>query len=299
MQWNVGDLGAFTEDVIFAVPTGVKFKSAKEDLINAVLTTPLGISDDELQDRLDERQLRERRDERQRLRCPHQRHVPREPHHRHRGRRQQRAPRHRHVLRRDRPELQGPRCYVNELTFRNPPDTAADNRKQGVWDLLCGIELSDLVTVTTHHPGGGGFYPGSLAFEQDHFVESIKYDLKPLRGDIWDVTLTLGLSSRHHFRYMPGGWHHPVDCDDGALVAEFSASPHSGASLLDVTFTDESSSGGSDPITSWAWDFGDSSSSTDENPTHTLAAPGTYTVTLTITDSLSNTATVTHVIVVS
>ena len=36
-------------------------------------------------------------------------------------------------------------------------------------------------------------------------------------------------------------------------------------------------------ITSWDWDFGDGDGSTDENPTHLYGAPGTYTVTLTVT----------------
>ncbi len=38
-------------------------------------------------------------------------------------------------------------------------------------------------------------------------------------------------------------------------------------------------------ITSWLWDFGDNGSSTEQNPTHTFAEPGTYTVTLTVTDN--------------
>jgi hypothetical protein len=33
--------------------------------------------------------------------------------------------------------------------------------------------------------------------------------------------------------------------------------------------------------TSWAWDFGDSATSTEQSPAHTYALPGTYTVTLT------------------
>lgn len=37
-------------------------------------------------------------------------------------------------------------------------------------------------------------------------------------------------------------------------------------------------------ITSWHWDFGDNTNSTEQNPTHTFAEPGTYTVTLTVTD---------------
>ncbi len=37
-------------------------------------------------------------------------------------------------------------------------------------------------------------------------------------------------------------------------------------------------------ITSWHWNFGDNTNSTEQNPTHTFAEPGKYTVTLTVTD---------------
>ena len=53
---------------------------------------------------------------------------------------------------------------------------------------------------------------------------------------------------------------------------------------LTVTFTDTST----DPdgtIVGWDWDFGDENTSTLQNPTHTYAAGGTYTVTLTVTDN--------------
>jgi len=37
-------------------------------------------------------------------------------------------------------------------------------------------------------------------------------------------------------------------------------------------------------ISSWLWDFGDLNTSTEQNPIHTYSAPGTYNVTLTVTD---------------
>lgn len=37
--------------------------------------------------------------------------------------------------------------------------------------------------------------------------------------------------------------------------------------------------------TSWHWDFGDGRTSTEQNPTHTYASPGTYTITLTVTNA--------------
>jgi len=46
---------------------------------------------------------------------------------------------------------------------------------------------------------------------------------------------------------------------------------------LTVNFTDESTG----DVTQWTWDFGDESGSSDQSPSHTYAAPGNYTVTLT------------------
>lgn len=50
-----------------------------------------------------------------------------------------------------------------------------------------------------------------------------------------------------------------------------------------IVFTDQSTSDGA--IGSWAWDFGDGNTSTEQNPSHTYAEPGTYQVCLTITDA--------------
>ena len=63
-------------------------------------------------------------------------------------------------------------------------------------------------------------------------------------------------------------------------TAEFSASPTSGYAPLAVSFTDLSTGN----PTSWAWNFGDGTSSTLRNPSHTYTVPGTYTVTLTATN---------------
>jgi subtilase family serine protease len=54
---------------------------------------------------------------------------------------------------------------------------------------------------------------------------------------------------------------------------------------LTASFTDASTDQGA-TITSWSWNFGDSGTSTTQNPVHTYAAAGTYTVTETVTDSL-------------
>jgi PKD repeat protein len=68
--------------------------------------------------------------------------------------------------------------------------------------------------------------------------------------------------------------------DNGVPCAEFSATPTSGAIPLTVKFTDRSVRG-SRPITGWLWDFGDESTSEEQNPFHVYTTPGTYTVSLT------------------
>jgi len=62
-------------------------------------------------------------------------------------------------------------------------------------------------------------------------------------------------------------------------VAEFSASPVRGRSPLPVVFQDLSSGA----VTSWLWDFGDGTTSTERNPTHLYRFGGLYTVRLTVT----------------
>jgi len=49
-----------------------------------------------------------------------------------------------------------------------------------------------------------------------------------------------------------------------------------------VSFTDQSTSNGT--ITSWQWNFGDGTTSTEQNPQHQYSSSGLYTVSLTVTD---------------
>ena len=64
-------------------------------------------------------------------------------------------------------------------------------------------------------------------------------------------------------------------------IADFSASPTAGCPGVAVSFTNLSTG----PIGTWSWNFGDLGTSAQQNPVHTYAAPGTYTVTLTVSGS--------------
>ena len=63
-----------------------------------------------------------------------------------------------------------------------------------------------------------------------------------------------------------------------APKARFSAVPRSGDAPLQVNFTNESTG----IVTSYLWNFGDGTTSTDENPAHTYGSPGTHKAKLTV-----------------
>jgi len=75
-----------------------------------------------------------------------------------------------------------------------------------------------------------------------------------------------------------------VNTVSGKPGVAFSASPLSGAYPLAVQFTDQSS----DSPYSWLWNFGDGNTSSSQNPTHTYSSTGTYSVTLTATNSIGS-----------
>ena len=72
-----------------------------------------------------------------------------------------------------------------------------------------------------------------------------------------------------------------------APVAAFSASPTSGNTPLNVTFTDSSTGS----PTTWSWNFGDGTSATVKNPVHTYSTAGSYSVTLKVSNSAGNNTT--------
>lgn len=70
-----------------------------------------------------------------------------------------------------------------------------------------------------------------------------------------------------------------------AVTANFIGNPLLISTNTSVLFTDISTGA----ITSWDWDFGDGSPhSNAQNPTYTYVVPGTYTVTLLVSDGLSS-----------
>jgi PKD repeat protein len=88
-------------------------------------------------------------------------------------------------------------------------------------------------------------------------------------GDVW------GSSGNDVFAVGDEGTilHYPM-----TMEAEFAAGPTSGAAPLAVSFTNGSKGAYTDSL----WAFGDGRTSTEEDPTHSYTAAGSYSVTLTV-----------------
>lgn len=68
-----------------------------------------------------------------------------------------------------------PEPRLSQVTLR--PVRPDDPRGPEIWDLLCNVDISDRITVTMEHPGGGGF-------DQQFFVEGISEVWRPLHFDL-------------------------------------------------------------------------------------------------------------------
>ena len=88
-----------------------------------------------------------------------------------------------------------------------------------------------------------------------------------------------------------------ITVNDTDPVADFTATPGSGDEALTVDFSDTSIS--HDGIITRTWDFGDSSSSSETNPSHQYTDDGVYTVTLTVEEADGDSDTATAAITVN
>ena len=105
------------------------------------------------------------------------------------------------------------------------------------------------------------------------FVHNVSSTRQNVDGSTGIVVLAANLSTKiywHAYESLPSSVPTPPS-------ASFTLSPSSGPAPLQVSFTDTSTGG---PV-SWLWDFGDGAASTAQNPVHTYAAAGSYTVTMT------------------
>ena len=70
------------------------------------------------------------------------------------------------------------------------------------------------------------------------------------------------------------------------LTVAFTANPTNGNVPLTVNFTSAGVDNGGHPLRGWNWTFGDGSTSTDQNPSHTYRIPGTFSPVLIATNDI-------------
>ena len=163
--------------------------------------------------------------------------------------------------------------YVANGTFTTDNVVISDSATAAVWT---GVVDGDTLFLTSTE---GPTYPGS----------QVTVTFTGAAGNPWvddsGGEYTIGLKATRTDGFGVGYFSfviHTVPPVDVNLVADFSASPTRAFAPATIAFTDLSTGN----PTSWNWMFGDDGTSTEQNPTHLYTQPGSYDVTLTVSDSI-------------
>ncbi|MEA2566344.1 MAG: hypothetical protein QOD49_1521, partial [Actinomycetota bacterium] len=143
------------------------------------------------------------------------------------------------------------------ITFANAPASDASSSGSVPGPLTSGTPVS--ISIATLAAGAQGG-PLSIALTTTGTQESLAS-----RESATPPTLTVVVGSG----------------TPGVPTASFTSSASSALTSVPITFTDTSSGS----PTAWSWSFGDGTTSTIQNPSHAWATAGTYTVSLTATNS--------------
>jgi PKD repeat protein len=129
---------------------------------------------------------------------------------------------------------------------------------------------------------------GSYAFQNNYNLSAVYFE-----GNAPAVSGFTFLGDTMTAYYLAGstGWGSTIGSaiPTRELTAiAISANPTNGLEPILVNFTAASTNSAGNSVTNWNWDFGDGSSSTDQNPSHTYSAGGTFPVALLETDTNGN-----------
>lgn len=103
-------------------------------------------------------------------------------------------------------------------------------------------------------------------------------------------TETAGARSHRNYEILDNSWatFRYDDSQDAMIrctIGNYAGTPTAAATLSTNALNLNCTDGTTGMVTSWLWDFGDATTSTQQNPTHTYSTAGTYTVCLTSTSS--------------
>lgn len=134
---------------------------------------------------------------------------------------------------------------------------------------LGGADLSQVTAVAADRglPFVSNLYATAMRFGPDGALYFTQSSVDAALGPEYDVG---------RIRFVGG--------DPPVAAFTTSPSPAAGPVPFTVAFTDTSTDRDG-TIQAWEWDFGDGARATARNPTHVFAFPGTYTVTLSVTDN--------------
>lgn len=158
-------------------------------------------------------------------------------------------------------------------------------------DLIVMLRSPQGTEHTLHNRTGGS---------EDNLIQSWQLDSfngEEMQGD-WTLTVSdnanLDTGTLNNWQLTLTALSDDTPPEPVAPVAAFSYT----ASGLSVSFTDMSTDANNN-ISSYSWDFGDSNTSDSTNPQHSYAEPGSYQVSLTVTDSTGLTDTSSQTVTVS
>lgn len=188
-EWAAGDLAAFAGDATTAVISELSFNRGKEAIINSALATPNGVDDTDIdaqlvQDATSILAYGIRGWSAENLITLEGIESGNDP-------LEETLAFGTYMV----ANYKDPQTRVSKVVFvsRLEDDPYADR----IWRVLVGVELSDLISLTTTHPGGGGF-------DADEFyVEGIHYQVEPMNGETLFVRLELDVSPRANYTTNP------------------------------------------------------------------------------------------------
>ena len=156
----------------------------------------------------------------------------------------------------------------------------------------CAATISFLNTTTQN----GTTPPGSLSYTWnfgDGSTPEYSFTPKPHYYDFKKSPFTVTLTATNTVTGCADSTVQTINVN-APLIAQFTEQPDSVVTIpnYEFSFIDESTG----PPSSWAWDFGDGTTSTARNPSHRYADTGYYQVKLIISNNGSCTGEVTHIV---
>lgn len=161
--------------------------------------------------------------------------------------------------------------FVNVLSASNPTPIADFNSNINSGNAPLTVQFNDAST--------GNPTSWEWDFNSDRQVDSNEKNPTYEFTDPGSYSVTLRAGNSAGFGNITKTNY--ITVGKATFQASFTASPVQGIAPLSVQFTDTSTG----DVTSRLWDFGDETTSVEQNPTHTYSAPGTYSVTLSISNA--------------